>query len=84
MIAFSPNDQIRVRLTEHGKQLVVQWVDKFNDHIRANRPGSTFRVSVPRWDSDGWITGQFWDIMGYFDGSWSAGSVLPFSELEKA
>lgn len=82
MTTINPNDTVRIKLTAFGKRLIVQRTDALNDSIRSRGPAVTYRATVPKWDSDGWLSGQFWDLMGNFDGAWSAGQELPFSELE--
>ena len=81
--SINPNDYVRVKLTEAGKRLIVKGIDAANDMLRA-RKQDTMRFSVPKWDEDGWIRGQFHSLMSYFGESWKLGNDAPFSEMEKA
>jgi hypothetical protein len=78
---INPNDRVRVRLTEHGKRLIVKSVDEFNEHMRTTT-SATFRQSVPQWDSDGYLNGQFHVIMGLLGDCWSGVGELPFTEMK--
>lgn len=81
-MSINPNDTVRVRLTETGKRLIVADIDQINDSLR--KRGSICRISVPKWDNDGWIAEQFHVLMARFGGHWSLGQELPFTEMEKA
>lgn len=80
--SINPNDRVRVKLTETGKTLIVQQIDQLNLSL-SKRPHVKWRAKVPEWDDDGWISGQFHVLMHYFDGCWSLGQELPFTELKK-
>ena len=81
-MTINHNDFVRVRLTDHGKRLLVAAADRINDDLRT-RPLVIFRARVPDWDKDGWIRGQFHSIMGDLGECWGASNHLPFTELEK-
>ncbi len=83
MTTINPNDFVRVRLTDHGKRLLVASVDRMNDELRKQSPNAVYRAKVPEWDRDGWIQTQFHSIMDDLGNCWFAGSQIPFTELEK-
>lgn len=79
------NDFVRVKLTRAGRRAIVDHNDRFNDHIRRNRPDATFRAEFPKEDAEGCIRGQFWTIMSYFENEkWSLGGELFFEWMEPA
>lgn len=78
---MNPNDTVRIKLTETGKRMMVEATDALNDSIR-KRGAIIWRAKVPEWDADGWTRGQFHTLMTYFDGAWSLGGQMPFTELE--
>lgn len=80
---INPNDFVRIKLTEEGKRLIVKHIDETNHWLQQRGPQCTFRAKVPEWDADGWLKGQFHDLMGMFDGCWRIGHDLPFSELKE-
>lgn len=77
---MNPHDQIRVKLTEAGKRMVIQSHDQFVNRLRSC--GSIYRPDAPKWDKDDWMSGVFWSIMANFDGNWRAGADVSFTELE--
>ncbi len=79
---INPNDRVRVKLTEHGKRLIVAHIDRLNDSVRKRRPDGTLRFKVPEWDTDGWLNEQFHSLMGMLGDCWSLGCELPFTELK--
>jgi hypothetical protein len=80
--SISPNDFVRVKLTEAGKQLLVRSTDELNECLKQRGPQCTFRARVPEWDRDGWLKDQFHSIMGHFGDCWRLGSQMPFIEME--
>lgn len=75
------NDVVSIKPTEAGWKQIVGNVDRTNDRIRQN-PRFLVRVSVPKVDADGYISGQFWALMKYFD--WEEcdpGGDVPFSDM---
>lgn len=81
-MSINPNDTVRMKLTETGKRLIVADIDRANDTLRT-RPSVTCRFSVPKWDSDGWVTGQLHILLSHFGDCWGLGSQMPFTEMEK-
>jgi hypothetical protein len=81
---FTPNDNVKVKLTDHGKKLIVDYVDAFNERMKTDMPSATFRLSVPKWGIDGVWEAQFHTVMDYFDGCWKAGCKLPFEWVTKS
>jgi hypothetical protein len=79
---MSPNDFVKIKPTERGWEMIIKYVDEFNDHIKANHPKAQFRLSVPKADQDGYIREQFWSLMGYFNWNKGIGQDLPFSDLK--
>lgn len=78
---MNPNDTVRVKLTLHGKELIIAHINALND--KQKRGSGSTRYVVPPWDGSGWIEGQFHLLMSYFGDCWYAGAELPFTELEK-
>lgn len=79
---MNPNDIVRIKPTESGWESIVKYTDNFNDDIRKRSPGARFRMSIPEPDEDGYISGQFWSIMQYFDWQNPAGSESPFCDMQ--
>ncbi len=81
-MTINPNDFVRIKLTESGKRLIVEDIDRFNEDMRKH-PGCLFRAKIPEWDQDGWLRDQFHSLMSHFGDCWRAGMQLPFTEMEK-
>jgi hypothetical protein len=78
---LTPNDYVEIKPTESGWESIVKYVDNFNAHLQKTQPKLKFRMSIPKENSEGYIRGQFWDLMGYFDWTKAIGSACPFSDL---
>ena len=75
------NEVISIKPTDAGWRQIVGDVDRKNDRLRQD-PRCIVRISVPKVDADGYISGQFWALMKYFD--WEEcdpGGDMPFSDL---
>lgn len=79
---MNPNDIVRIKPTESGWSSIIKYVDDFNDNIRKRNPSARFRMSLPIADNSGYITGQFWCLMQYFDWQNPAGSENPFYDMQ--
>jgi hypothetical protein len=69
---MTPNDIVEIKPTEEGWLEIVKYVDETNDRLR-KKPRLRYRMRVPTPDADGYIRGQFWTLMQFFN--W-AGSHL--------
>lgn len=76
---FNINYNVKVRLTDHGRELLKADHDAFNEEI-----GGTFGEWSPvREDKDGWSTWQLWVLMEAFGGHMSCTGNNPFDlEIE--
>lgn len=79
---MNPNDTVRIKPTESGWKSIVRYVDDFNENMRNLSPDARFRMRVPTPDASGYITGQFWCLMQYFDWQNPAGSDNPFYDMQ--
>jgi len=77
---MNPNDIVEIKPTEAGWQEILKSIDETNDDLRKN-PRVKFRLSVPKADKDGYIRGQFWLLMEYFNWQQSIGGDVHFSDL---
>lgn len=78
---MTPNDIVEIQPTEEGWLEIVKYVDETNDRLRKN-PRLRHRMSVPTPNADGYIRGQFWALMQFFD--WTgchAGRDIHFYDL---
>lgn len=76
---MSPNDYVRVKLTEAGKRALVANDDLINGDMRER--GLIHRFHT-KWDADGWIREQYWGIMAKLNWDWRVGGEMPFTEME--
>ena len=60
------NDSVSIKPTDAGWQQIVGNVDRMNDRIRQT-PRRLLRISIPKSDADGYISGPFWYLMQMFD-----------------
>ena len=85
MTRIAINDYVRVKLTPHGRRVLVRHVDGFNDNLRAKYPNATYRLSVPQTDANDCMRDQLWVIMSYFEGvGCYAGAAPCFEWIEAA
>jgi hypothetical protein len=78
---MTPNDIVEIKPTEEGWLEIVKYVDETNDRLRRH-PRLRHRMSVPVADSAGYIRGQFWSLMQFFDWTGSqAGRDIHFYDL---
>lgn len=73
-ITFNMNDYVRIKLTDHGKEVYRKyWADRLPTHPPPQ----------PHYDSEGWITMQLWVVMQYFGAAMGNGLPVPFdTEME--
>ena len=79
---MSPNDIVKIKPTQAGWRDIIAYVDAFNDMVRSRNPAYQFRMSVPTADNEGYITGQFWCLMEYFDWQRGMAANLPFTDMQ--
>lgn len=79
---FNANNYVRVRLTEHGREVYRQQVDEMNTYIRKLNPDvELFPYEVI--EDDGWSRWQLWDLMKTFGPHMGVARPLMFSmEIE--
>ena len=75
-INMNPNDTVKIKPTEEGWRQIVKYVDEANDKLKMH-PKVRHRMAVPVPDAEGYISGQFWALMQYFD--WN--SVLAAGDI---
>lgn len=63
---MTPNDIVMIKPTDDGWREIIKYVDETNDHLR-QYPRLRHRMSVPVADAEGYISGQFWSLMQFFD-----------------
>ena len=78
---MTPNDIVRIRPTSDGWAQITRYVDKFNKELLENR-SCRFQMSIPQMDESGYIEGQFWCLMQYFDWSRGLGGELQFTDMK--
>ena len=85
---MTPNDTVEIKPTEAGWHEIVRFVDETNDRLRQYQ-NLRHRMSVPKPDEDGYIRGQFWHLMQFFDWTRGIGDIhfydmrlLPNSEID--
>ena len=79
---ISPNDTVRVKLTDTGKRLLVSECDRINDELRSH-PRCLSRSRVQSWDADGWCTDQLHVFLSVLGPHFHMGAEMPFTHLEK-
>lgn len=79
-MGINPNDIVEIRPTEEGWIEIVKYVDATNDQLRQNKR-VRHRMSVPTPDADGYIRGQFWMLMQFFDWTGRLGSDIHFHDM---
>ena len=79
---MTPNDIVRIKPTDDGWRVIIKHVDALNDDLRKNHPNITYRAPVPIADAEGYIRGQFWSLMAYFDWSRGIGTDCPFHDMQ--
>ena len=76
---MNPNDRVKVKPTKSGWQEIIAYVNAWNESIKHRYD---YQMRMPTTDKDGYITGQFWSLMVYFDWKKTTGSELPFSDMQ--
>lgn len=64
-IPFNLNEIVKVKLTDHGHEILKQQHDELNVMIHA-RGGKGFGEYQPKVDADGYTTFQLWSLMETF------------------
>ena len=70
---FNINDSVRVRLTDHGRAILLQ---AQLDNLERGRPACL--SALPTEDADGWSKWQLWDLMQTFGNWMGVGKKIPF------
>jgi len=76
-LKFNINDEVRVRLTDIGREIYFHKNDKMNERIHCFK-GKPFPQKFPEEDADGWYTTQLWELMKLFGRHINMGSKNPF------
>jgi hypothetical protein len=76
---FNPNDFVEIKPSKSGWRSIIKYTDAFNASVAARNPDCTFRMTIPKANAEGYILGQFWCLMQYFD--WSICGDIPFDDL---
>lgn len=78
MIKFNINNNVRVRLTDAGRQYHRENYEVLIKHHGAK----WYEYKPPKEDTDGWSTWQLWSLMNQFGAHLSLGAEPPFIEIE--
>jgi len=71
---FNANEIVRVRLTDHGRELLAT-----NHALFRSRMGKPQPFTPPVEDADGWSRWQLWSLMQAFGPHIYLGCDMPFS-----
>ena len=63
---FNANHYVKVRLTEHGREIYRQQVDEMNAYLRKVNPDAELFGYDQIQETDGWSRWQLWDLMKTF------------------
>ena len=77
-MTFNINDNVRVRLTEHGRKILKQQYDEAVNRCPALK---TFPFESYKSDADGWSEFTIWDLMKRFGTSMGNGWEMPFDAV---
>lgn len=77
---MNANGLARIKPTPEGWQAISKYIDSCNKEYEAR--GVTFRTTAPVANKDGYITGQFWCLMQYFDWHKGIAQPMPFSDIQ--
>jgi len=75
-MTFNINDNVKVRLTEHGHEILKQQYDEAVNRCHALKSMLFERYQE---DADGWAEFALWDLMGRFGASMANGGEIPFN-----
>lgn len=73
-VAVNVNKNVRVKLTDRGREIHRQNFDKF----LALCPGFPYAYRQPEEDADGWSNWHIWELMSEFGNQMHMGMPLPF------
>jgi len=62
---FNINDNVRVRLTDHGRDVHRRQFDLMRQHIKETMRDE-WQYAAPKEDADGWSTWQLWSLLNTF------------------
>lgn len=78
-LAFNLNAYVRVKLTEHGREMLRQRADYINKALHDRGCDARVEYDDIAEDADGWSEWQLWDLMHKFGDHVSHGTVhMPF------
>lgn len=84
-VSFNLNDQVRVRLTEHGRSILRGQHEQLNAFVIKRNPYAKPLAFTLKEDEDGWSTWQLWGLMTHFGGHIAMTLPPPFaSQIEFA
>lgn len=78
-MTFNINDNVKVRLTEHGHEILKKRYDELTSGMPIFK--SVYPFQRPEEDSDGWSEWPLWDLMYQFGKHTYNGSDLPFHTI---
>lgn len=71
------NDSVKVKLTDHGKDIYFHQYDELNEHIKRSG-GKLIEPKMPRVDAEGYTSFQLWHLMELYGPHIHMCSPLPF------
>lgn len=71
------NDFVKVKLTDHGKDIFYHSLDEVNDMIRRNG-GKPLEPHMPKVDAEGYTSFQLWELMQLYGPHIGMGLPQPF------
>ena len=73
-LAFNVNHNVRVKLTDRGREIHRENFDRFLQLC----PAFPYPYRKPEEDAEGWSKWQMWDLMKEFGSHMNMGTPLPF------
>lgn len=77
-MTFNINDKVKVRLTEHGHEILKQ---QYNTAVEQCPALKMFKFERYHSDADGWSEFTIWDLMKRFGASMGNGWEMPFDAV---
>jgi hypothetical protein len=65
-LPFNINEYVKVRLTDHGREIHRQSYDRLMEKLRLNYDYKPFRYTPPEEDDEGYSEWQLWVLMQEF------------------
>lgn len=79
-MTFTPNDYVRIKLTDYGRQMLRKQHEQLKAGLRC--PSMLSGDGVPAEDENGWSKWQLWWLIEKFGSESGAGSPFPFDDFE--